>query len=77
MSVVKVISHGEDVAVVIPRELAQQFGLRAGEDASVDAREDRLELRAANVDQATYERQMESARRIMTKYRDALAELAK
>jgi len=73
----RVVEHGDDLAIVMPRKVAEQFGFAAGAEAQGTIHEGRLHLRPAVAEESRYEQQMALARKIMRKHREALAELAK
>lgn len=74
MNALKIRRIGNSAGVVLPKELLVQLGTDVGGTLSVTRTPRGIELSAAQPD---FDRQMEAAREVMVRYRDALRELAK
>jgi putative addiction module antidote len=74
MNSLKVTKIGNSAGVILPKELLAQLGTDVGGSLSVTRTPRGIELSAA---QSDFDRQMEAAREVMVRYRDALRELAK
>ena len=70
----KIQKIGNSAGVVLPKELLAQLGVEIGSTLSVTPTSRGIELSASN---AEFERQMEIAREVMARRRQALRELAK
>lgn len=71
---VDLIAVGATVGVVIPQDVAERLGLRAGGTMSFDERSDTIELKPAS---SEFDRQMAVVSDVMVRRRQALSELAK
>lgn len=71
---VKIIKIGNSSGVILPKEILAEFNVDRGDTLSVSRTTDGIALRPAN---SEFEAQMEIARKVMKKYRNALRELAK
>ena len=74
MTALKLISIGNSVGVVLPKELLVKLGLQKGDTLYAVETEDGLRLTTSD---AEFEAQMAVARRIMKERRAVLRELAK
>ena len=70
----KVQKIGNSAGVILPKELLAQLGAEVGGTLSVTRTPRGIELAAARPD---FDSQMQAAREVMVRYRDALRELAK
>jgi putative addiction module antidote len=70
----KIQKIGNSAGVVFPKELLAQLGVEIGSTLSVTPTSRGIELSASD---AEFERQMEIAREVMARRRQALRELAK
>lgn len=71
---VKIIKVGNSSGVILPKEILAELDVGQGDRLSVTRTPDGITLRPANLE---FEEQMEIARKVMKKYRNALRELAK
>ena len=74
MTALKLISIGNSVGVVLPKELLVKLGLQKGDTLYAVETEDGLRLTTSD---AEFEAQMAVARQLMKKWRNVLHELAK
>jgi len=74
MNALKIIKIGNSAGVILPKEILSELNLDPGDMLSVTRTPDGIALRPSNTE---FEEQMEIARKIMKKYRNALRELAK
>ncbi|HLL59481.1 MAG TPA: AbrB/MazE/SpoVT family DNA-binding domain-containing protein [Allosphingosinicella sp.] len=74
MNALKIKKIGNSAGVILPKELLAQLGAEIGGTLSVTRTARGIELAAAQPD---FDAQMEAARKVMVRYRDALRELAK
>ncbi len=65
---------GNSEGIIIPKEVLNRFGLKAGDTLEIAERDSTIELRPEQADLAE---QLKAARLGMEKYRVALRELAK
>lgn len=65
---------GNSVGIIIPKDVLDRLGLKVGDSLQLESKEADILLRHQNADLT---RQIESARKGMAKYRNALRELAK
>lgn len=70
----KITAIGNSAGVILPRELLTQLKVDKGDELAVIDTPNGIELTPYD---PTFDRQMEVARGIMRKYRNALRELAK
>jgi putative addiction module antidote len=70
----KLISVGNSVGVVLPKELLVKLGLQKGDTLHAVETPDGIRLTVAD---AEFEAQMTEARRLMKEWRNVLRELAK
>lgn len=71
---VKIIKVGNSSGVILPKELLAHLNVDRGDTLSVSRTPDGITLRPADPE---FDAQMEIARKVMRKYRNALRELAK
>ena len=71
---VKIIKVGNSSGVILPKELLAELDVGQGDTLSVSRTPDGITLRRADPE---FDEQMEIARKVMKKYRNALRELAK
>ncbi|MGO4565067.1 AbrB/MazE/SpoVT family DNA-binding domain-containing protein [Rhizobium sp. 2YAF20] len=64
---------GNSEGVIIPKEILDRFGLKAGDQLEIIAKNGGMHLQPVEED---FSRQMEHARRFMDKYKVALKKLA-
>ncbi|WP_075288632.1 AbrB/MazE/SpoVT family DNA-binding domain-containing protein [Pararhizobium arenae] len=64
---------GNSEGVIIPKEVLDRLGLKAGDQLDVQTENGTLQLKPVN---EAFERQLEAARRFMDKYKVALQKLA-
>jgi putative addiction module antidote len=64
---------GSSEGVIIPKEILDRFGLKAGDQLEIIAKSGGMHLQPVEED---FSRQMEHARRFMDKYKVALKKLA-
>lgn len=74
MATVKITAVGEEVGVVLPRELLERLGLGEGDAVEIVETEQGIELR---VQDPAISRQMDVAEGVMEKRRAALEEIAR
>ncbi len=74
MRAIKLSQHGNSTAMVLPQELLKRKGLEKGDEVYVTETEDGFKVTAYDPD---FELQMNAARKIMKKRRNALRELSK
>jgi putative addiction module antidote len=74
MAALKLISVGNSVGVVLPKELLVKLGLQKGDTLHAVETPDGLRLTVADEE---FETQMTEARRLMKEWRNVLRELAK
>jgi putative addiction module antidote len=74
MAALKLISIGNSVGVVFPKELLVKLGLEKGDTLHAVETPDGLRLTVADDE---FEAQMTEARRLMKQWRNVLRELAK
>lgn len=74
MNALKIIKIGNSSGVILPKEILSELNLEQGDSVSVTRTPNGIALRASNEE---FEAQMEIARKVMKKYRNALRELAK
>ena len=65
---------GNSEGIIIPKEMLQKLGLKAGDEVKLKETESGLEIVGTTADLRA---QLEAAREGMAKYRNALRELAK
>lgn len=65
---------GNSEGIIIPKEMLQKFGLKAGDAVELKETESGLQIVGTTADLRA---QLEAAREGMAKYRNALRELAK
>ncbi|MEO0411876.1 MAG: AbrB/MazE/SpoVT family DNA-binding domain-containing protein [Pseudomonadota bacterium] len=70
----KITQIGNSMGVILPKEVLAALKVAKGDQLSLVQTRDGIELRPYD---AEFEEEMELARRIMKKYRNALSELAK
>lgn len=71
---VKIIKVGNSSGVILPKELLAELNVDRGDTLSVSRTPNGITLRPADPE---FDAQMEIARKVMRKYRNALRELAK
>ena len=71
---VKIIKVGNSSGVILPKEILAELNVARGDSLSVSRTPDGIALRPADPE---FDAQMETARSVMKKYRNALRELAK
>jgi len=71
---VKIRKIGNSEGIIIPKEVLDQLGLKAGDTVDLESEGNRITLTTEKADLA---RQLEAARIGMRKYKIALRELAK
>jgi putative addiction module antidote len=74
MAALKLISVGNSVGVVLPKEMLVKLGLQKGDTLHAVETPDGVRLTVAD---DTFEAQMTEARRLMKEWRNVLRELAK
>jgi putative addiction module antidote len=74
MNALKIKKIGNSAGVILPKELLAQLGTNVGGTLSVTRTPRGIELSASQPD---FDTQMQAAREVMVRYRDALRELAK
>ena len=74
MTALKLTSIGNSVGVILPRELLVKLGVQKGDTLFAVETPEGVRLSVSDPD---YEAQMVVARRLMKKWRNVLAELAK
>ena len=74
MSTLKLRAIGNSVGVILPRELLAELNVGEGDTLSVVRTPDGIRLAKADPE---FERQMETARRLMNRWHNVLRELAK
>lgn len=70
----KLIRIGNSTGVILPKELLARLDVKAGDELSVTQTPEGVTLSARDEE---FDAQMAAARKIMSKYRNALRELAK
>jgi len=65
---------GNSEGIIIPKEMLEQMGLKAGDSVDLRAQDNKIIISAAD---PTVQRQLEAARIFMEKYKVVLQELAK
>ena len=70
----KLKAIGNSVGLILPKEELARLGVRKGDVLTGIAKAGGLELRASDPE---FERQMAAAEKVMTRYKNALRELAK
>lgn len=71
---VKIIKVGNSSGIILPKELLADLNVDRGDTLSVSRTPDGITLRPADPE---FDAQMEIARKVIRKYRNALRELAK
>ena len=71
---VTICKIGKSEGIIIPKEVLNRLGLKAGDTLEIVETEGAIQLRPVNSD---LEEQLKAARMFMDKYRIALRELAK
>jgi putative addiction module antidote len=74
MSALKLTAIGNSVGVILPKELLTKLGVTKGDTLYAVDQPDGVRL---TVSDPEFEAQMEEAKRLMKKWRNVLAELAK
>jgi len=70
----KLIKIGNSTGVILPKDVLAHLNLSQGDEVSVVKQADGIALKPAD---PAFESQMASARDVMSRYRNALRELAK
>jgi putative addiction module antidote len=70
----KVIQIGDSLAIALPSEVVERLGIKDGQVVTLSETQNGFELTASD---PAFERQMRAAEKIMDRYRDTLAKLAK
>ncbi len=74
MTVLKVTTVGNSAGIVLPKEMLEQLHVEKGDKVYATRTPNGIELTAYDPE---FEEQIEVARRVMRRYRDALRKLAK
>ncbi len=74
MATLKVTQIGNSLGLILPREIVERLRLAKGEEVSVVATPNGIEITPFDPD---FETKLEAARKITKRYRNALRELAK
>lgn len=70
----KLIKIGNSTGIILPKEVLAHLNLSQGDEVSVVKQADGIALKSVDAD---FDKQMETARDVMARYRNALRELAK
>lgn len=70
----KLIRVGNSTGVILPKEVLDRLDVRVGDELALTQTPDGVTLSSRSED---FDAQMEAARKVMKKYRNALRELAK
>lgn len=70
----KLIKIGNSTGIILPKDVLAHLNLSQGDEVSVVKQADGIALKSADPD---FDQQMETARDVMARYRNALRELAK
>ena len=74
MSVLKIITVGNSVGVILPKEILERLRVKRGDSLYVIETKNGIQLTACDPD---FAKQVETAERVMREDRDALRKLAK